>query len=320
MNLHNISCEIEWNSLSLDEWDKTFASCQRTSLLQSYDYGYTMATINQQKPRWGLIKINGEHAGLVQILEAGVLGNLIHAVLLDMGPVWLKGFGSAAHLHAFFTEFNRQFPRRFGRKRRILPSIEQSDSATKLFEKLGFKPKPTPSYQTVWLDLRPGLDTLRAGLKSKWRNSLNKAEKSNLKIEWDDTTEHLSWLITEYNADRAIKNYDGVSAKTLRALAHNFKRNQNVIIARAVLDKLPVAAIMVFIHGSSATYQISWTSEDGKKHAAHNLLLWSSFQYLKEHGITDFDLGGINDETAKGVKKFKEGIGGQSTTYLGHYF
>ena len=40
---------------------------------------------------------------------------------------------------------------------------------------------------------------------------------------------------------------------------------------------------------------------------------------LKEKGYRDLDLGGVNDGDAKGVKLFKEGMGGTTVTLIGHY-
>ena len=88
-----MTCTIDWNVLSFSEWEQRFKKLNRATLLQSYPYAQAMAEISGQKPRWGLIKIDNVEAGLVQILEVGFLKNLIHAVILDRGPLWFDGFG-----------------------------------------------------------------------------------------------------------------------------------------------------------------------------------------------------------------------------------
>ena len=40
---------------------------------------------------------------------------------------------------------------------------------------------------------------------------------------------------------------------------------------------------------------------------------------LKDKGIKELDLGGVNDETAAGIKTFKEGVGGTLVRTVGHY-
>ena len=54
----------------------------------------------------------------MQMLEAGIAGNLLHMVAIDRGPVWLEGFGTQDHFTAFLEQLNRAFPHRTGRMRR----------------------------------------------------------------------------------------------------------------------------------------------------------------------------------------------------------
>ena len=177
----------------------------------------------------------------------------------------------------------------------------------------------TAPYKTIWVDLRPSDDFLRKNLKQKWRNMLNKSEKSGLEVKWSTDLQFFSWLLRKYQEDRAKKEYKGASAELLSALAHNFAEKQNLLIGKAYYDNKAIAAILIFCHGSSATYQVGWTSEIGRKTAAHNLLLWEAMLNLKARGILDLDLGGINDDSAKTIRKFKEGMGGEVVQLAGHF-
>ncbi|MCB9990107.1 MAG: peptidoglycan bridge formation glycyltransferase FemA/FemB family protein [Rhodospirillales bacterium] len=313
-------CKIEWNGLALEAWEARFAKLKRATLLQSYDYARAACPLYRQKARWGLIYIDEAEAGLVQVMEAGLPGNIIHAVMLDRGPLWFDGFGAPAHMAAFFAAFNREFPARFGRRRRVIP--ETADAA--LLLESGFRRLERPGYQTVWVDLQQDEQALRAAMKPQWRNKVNKGEKAGLQIEWDETGETLPELLTIYQSDKSTKGYDGPSVKLLRAMAKTFIPQGRFLAGRTVLDNQPIAAILILCHGSAATYQVGWSSEDGRKTAAHNHLLWQAACRLKDKGIKDFDLGGVNDDAdnpgAKGIKQFKEGMGGQTLTYAGHFF
>ncbi|MCK5284995.1 MAG: GNAT family N-acetyltransferase [Alphaproteobacteria bacterium] len=310
-----MNCTIIWNKLSLSEWEEVFRLVSRSNLLQSYAYGQAICALNRQTARWGVIEIAGKRAGIVQILEAGAFKKLFHAVIIDRAPLWFKGYGNAEHFKAFAIALNSEFPRRIGRKRRFIPETQDSNALIKS----GFKPINKNTYQTIWLDLRLSDESLLKNLNAKWRNKLRKSQKANLKIEWDDIGQHLPWLLNIYNADKKARGYNGASVKLLIALAKTFIPKKNMLIARALIDNKPVAAILVLNHGSSATYQIGWSSPDGRKTAAHNLLLWDALKILKNKGIKDFDLGGINDESAKGVKKFKENMGGEIVYLAGLY-
>ncbi|MCB9988154.1 MAG: GNAT family N-acetyltransferase [Rhodospirillales bacterium] len=312
-----VECSIDWNNLSLAEWQDRFGRIRRANLLQSYDYARAICPLNRQKARWGLIKIKGVEAGLVQILEAGVLKNLIHGVILDCGPLWFDGYGTPAHSKAFFTEFSRRFPRRFGRRRRIIPAAGDSPENRALFVDAGYERQNFPGYQTIWIDLTQDEEELRSALKAQWRNKLNKGPKAGLKTGWNNSPEVFSSLLRNYSSDRAKKGYAGPSLPLLRALAQSF--GDKVMIGHATLDNRLVAAILILCHGTSATYQIGWSSDEGRNVAAHNALLWQAVLELKKNGFRDFDLGGINGESAKHVKKFKQGMGGQELTLVGCY-
>jgi lipid II:glycine glycyltransferase (peptidoglycan interpeptide bridge formation enzyme) len=115
------------------------------------------------------------------------------------------------------------------------------------------------------------------------------------------------------------KGFQSASSSLLLALAKWFIPQQKMLIGTARLDGEPVGIMLFFLHGTTATYQTGWASDIGKKHAAHNILLWQACQVLRQAGIKDLDLGGVNDAGAAGVKKFKEGMGGELVRYVGQY-
>lgn len=314
-----MTCEIIWNGLSLQDWQKRFAKIRRSNMLQSYPYAQAVSITHHQKPAWGLIKINNKEAGLVQILEASTLFGLLHAVILDRGPLWFEGFGSQEDFEAFCETYMEAFPRRFGRKRRFMPEINHSQSVQSILYSCDYYPINEQKYETIWINLEENEQKLLKNLKKKWKSSLNKAQKSKIIVEWDDKGEYFDWLLAKYHQDKIDKNYDGPSLSMLKSLATYFMAEKNMVIGRALINDKPIAAILIFCHGTSATYQVGWSSQTGRTHCAHHLLLWDSLTHLKTKGIKDFDLGGINDETAQGVKKFKEGMGGDKIHLSGLY-
>ncbi len=314
-----MSCNIFWHNLPPNLWEEHYKRVKNPNFLQSSVYTRTQSLLNNQKLRYGLITIDGVEAGICQIQEVGILNNLIHAVILDRGPLWFDGFGSLNHFQKFCQTFAAEFPARFGRKRRFIPEIENSPKISEILREAGFVKVKGSAYQTLILDLTPPLDALRAGLKPQWRGPLSKAERSDLNIEWDDKGEHLSWFLTGYTLDRQKKGYEGPSVKLIRALAREALKRGEIMIGRALKDKAPIGTILLFCHGRGATYQIGWTTQAGRDLHAHNVLLWEAVKRLKNMEFTSLDLGGINDETAKGVKTFKEGLGGRLLTLPGLY-
>lgn len=306
--------------MSLAAWEIKFASIRRTNLLQSYDYARAICPFKNQRARWGLIHIDGKEAGMFQILEIGLFKNLVHVLQLDRGALWFEGFGSEEDNIAFFTAFAEAFPARFLRWRRILPELPDTISFRRTLQDLGFKRFERPKYETIWLNINKDEEVLRAQLKGKWRNRLNAAERAGFKIEWDWTGKDLPLLLTHYEADKIMKGFEGPSFSILKALAKHFISKRMMLIGTATFGKEVCGIVLFFLHGTCATYQTGWASETGKKNSAHNILLWQASQILKNEGIKEIDLGGVNDESAAGVKLFKEGLGGESTTYIGQYY
>ena len=163
------------------------------------------------------------------------------------------------------------------------------------------------------------LETLRQNLKQKWRNVLNKSEKQGLEIEENNSSIYISWILKRYIDDRIQKKYPGPGPKFLGNLMTFCAQSDDLHILRALKNGKPIAGLCVIKHGTSATYQIGWANDEGRKFGAMNFLLWEAIKILKDEGITGFDLGGINEQ-AEGLTKFKEGLGGEKITYLGHFF
>ncbi len=309
---------IDWNTLSIEAWEQRFSRIPRSNLLQSYPYAKAICPLEKQRARWGLIRIDGNEAGLVQIFEAGILWNFVHAVVLDRGPVWFEGYGNAMHIKWFFDAFQKQFPVRYGRRRRVLPEIEDGPAAQKMIEQTGLS-RVGKGYSTIWLDITPDLDTLRAALRPNWRTALNKAEKNALDITADMSGEIIAWTIGIYAADKAARDYGGPSPDFLRRYLPLQAQSGNLILLRAMKNGRPVAFTVFSCHGRSATYLLGWSSDEGRDSAAHQRLLWEGIKMLQVKGIKELDLGGVSDEGGEGIKTFKEGLGGRNTRFVGRY-
>lgn len=310
---------IHWNTLTIEEWDRYFNRLPRSNFLQSYPYAQAIRYSKQMGARWGLIEWDGKPAGLVQMHELSIFKGLFHIIAIDRGPLWFKA-PTKEQWTTFWTEINRQFPARFGRRRRVLPEMMDGSESITLLETCDFSKNETmPHYATLWLDLSLDKEALRQKLKQKWRNTLNKAEKQSVKIEIDDQATSFFELSRNYAADRAKKKYPGPKVKLLRALHRFFMPRHEMVILNARFNHEIIASLLLIIHGQSATYQIGWTNAQGREKAAHNLLLWEAMLYLKSRDIRSFDLGGINEKDAAGVTRFKEGTGAMKTTLAGSY-
>ena len=82
-------------------------------------------------------------------------------------------------------------------------------------------------------------------------------------------------------------------------------------------NNLGSIGVLCFKH--KALYLFGYTNVLGRKYQANVAMLWYSILNSKENGFTEFDLGGFNAKTSKGIKKFKEGLNGNIRKTLGEY-
>jgi len=310
---------IQWTELDISAADALAQRCPRSNIMQSCAYIHAACKRNQQRARLGAINIDGRQAGYVILREAGIMRNLLHGVLIDRAPVWLEGYGAPEHFAGFVRALAAEFPSRFGRKRRLIPEVEDAPAMRSILEDNGFKRLSAPGYQTIWLDLTQDQDVLRANLRKNWRGSLRKAEKAPLVIDWDESGAHLPEVLAHYAGDKRRRGYGGADPALLGDMALNFAAKGDLLIGRALVDNALVGAVILLSHGASATYQTGWSSAEGRTYCATHRLLWEALAKLQTKGITSLDLGGVNDKDAAGVKAFKSGMGGRIIQLAGHY-
>ena len=291
-----------------------YAQCVQPSLLQYPLYGETMAARSFHHARRAVIESDGEAVGMAQILDGTLAGGFFHSITLDAGPVWLPGRGDDADCAAFFKILGAQYPARATRHRRVIPAGGDHVALSAA----GFRHSAGSVNQSIWMDLSRNEDELRTALRKTWRHDLQNANKT-LRVEWDDTGRTLPWILRNESIARQDRRYRGPSSALVMALARRLLPERGILAGRALLAGRPVAGIIIAIHPPAATWLVGWAGADGRAHHAHNLLLWEGLCVLKQRGIGYFDLGGVNDETARNVKRFKEGLGGQLVSQPGLY-
>jgi len=157
---------------------------------------------------------------------------------------------------------------------------------------------------------------MRARLHQNWRNQLNKAESSSLRVidQPLDAKRH-AWFLSAEQAQQKSRKYSAYPAGFLLAFASANKGQARLYTA--VLGQNPVAAMLVLRHGKMATYQAGITTPDGRRYCAHNLLLWTIMSDLQRRGTRQLDLG--RADLSDGLRRFKLRAGATVQTLPGTY-
>ncbi|WP_216644251.1 GNAT family N-acetyltransferase [Palleronia sp. THAF1] len=137
-----------------------------------------------------------------------------------------------------------------------------------------------------------------------WRNAVARAERSGLCIM--DHGGCPDWLWRGQVRQARARRYMGLPRRWLIAMERATPGTVRSLAAYQGGD--PVAGITMLRHGRRWTYQIGWTSAEGRRLGAHNLLLDIAMRRAAEAGVQVFDLG-MAPTSMPGLRRFKQSCG-----------
>jgi len=181
-------------------------------------------------------------------------------------------------------------------------------------------PKIQPPTTRV-IDLTPGEEALKAALKRKHRQYVNKAERSGVTIERFDgstPTEVIGPALADFNR---IYQFTAKRAGFVARQAFYYERvwsifapSGRVRLSFAVRDGERVAALYHFTCGDRAVESYGGMTDAGADARANYLLKWTAIADFAREGIRVYDMWGL---ATGGIRQFKEGFGGEEIEYVG---
>lgn len=161
--------------------------------------------------------------------------------------------------------------------------------------------------RVLWrVDLTQNEQTRRKMLHQNWRHQLGQAQAGPLRV-----------LHRPFSPDHPLLELDAAQAKARRyqgwpmSLTAAFAQlaPDRTHLFTALLRGHPVAHMLFLTHGGCATYHIGHSTQEGRAHHAHNLLLWEAMKVLATRGTTSLDLG---SGTTPQIDRFKRRAGAQA--------
>jgi peptidoglycan pentaglycine glycine transferase (the first glycine) len=181
-------------------------------------------------------------------------------------------------------------------------------------------PKVQPPTTRV-LDLSVGEDALKANLKRKHRQYVNKAERAGIEIErFDGSTppDVIGPALADFNriyrltADRA--GFVAREAFYYERVWSIFAPTGRVRLSFALRDGERVATLFHFTCGERAVESYGGMTDAGAEVRANYLLKWSAIADFAREGYRVYDMWGL---ATGGIRQFKEGFGGEEIEYVG---
>jgi hypothetical protein len=258
-----------------------------------------------------LLLQQGLVVGFAQVLQRR-LGKLLCVSRLNRGPIFLPGVGPVTRKVALKAISNELGNWSRGRIFSWAPECLVEGAQLSQLLHTSFRQLSIHGWSSSVLDLQLDEGQLRSGLAGSWRNMLNVAHRNALNVKQldnDDLTfEVLLANCAEMMEARGIPFPAALYRELRKELA--FESHSGLLLTVRHEDQL-VAATYCVVHGSTATYLLGWSGEEGRKLHAHHLLLWENLMRLKMRNIRYFDLGGIDEKRTPGIAAFKLGMGGK---------
>jgi lipid II:glycine glycyltransferase (peptidoglycan interpeptide bridge formation enzyme) len=177
--------------------------------------------------------------------------------------------------------------------------------------------------RTILLDLSPSVDELHKGFRKKWRQTLNHAERNNLTIHHDTSTDSIQSVVRMYSEMHARKKFaafvDVEKYIVINGLLDNACKLETIRCSNGEQD---VSGIVWAKMGAVGLPLIAATTAKALELNAAYLMWWYMIQAMKADNLSKCDLGGIDKKDNPGGYIFKSGIGathGVETAYIGNF-
>jgi lipid II:glycine glycyltransferase (peptidoglycan interpeptide bridge formation enzyme) len=181
--------------------------------------------------------------------------------------------------------------------------------------KAGWRAAPSiqPSVSRV-VDLRPDEVALFSGLRTKWRQYVNKARSGGVSVveAGEDRLDAFHAILTE-TARRAGTRIRAASA--YRDIWDAFRPTGRARLLLALgPDGDPQAALLLVRSGDRVVEPYGGMTAAGAQSRANYLVKWEAIRSSHEAGAVAYDMWGL---VHPGIRQFKAGFGGREIAYIG---
>ena len=304
------------NGVTARQWDAWLNSVPISSIEQTWSYGEAFVGVTPYTPVHSVVYKKKLPVAMVQMVEWKI-ANAIRLIKIVRGPLFFKNV-SLEDKSSTYALINKQYSWKNFDFLIWTPECIDSSQELNLFKILGRK-KVVTGYSSILLDLSKSEEQLEKEMHSKWRNQLKKAKQQKLNIQLGYGGAALEWLLTRHEGNRRRKRLRMPASPFILAISLAMRNKQSTLAFSAYKGREAVSGILVFRHGNTATYYLSWNGTQGRMLNANNLLLWHAIKELKSRGVRWFDLGGVDGSSMPGVSRFKLGVGGELFTLAGTF-
>jgi len=329
--IKTITADWRIQPLQHDDWEKYWADCFQTNYLQSWQYGSAKQEVEGWIPHRLLIRNEMDRPiALVQVLTKRLPLSVGYIARVNRGPLLLSRISSgrnhALSLLAISALLKYACASRW-LLMQIAPELHTSNYSTAALRALGFKSVTGQIFGSARLSLDRSDHDLLMSLNGKWRNCMRKGERSGVVVtQYGPTSEKFYQLLHSYHLLQARNGFSGISDGLIKALSHeNGKSWQFNFFAATTSEGLPdrpsrtLGFLVTIRSGDTSTYFIASISDEGRSLQANSVMLWHAILHARKTGCSWFDIGGLNEQTPKGIASFKKGLNASPYMLVGEW-
>lgn len=260
------------------------------NLLQSSFYTISKAKIENKITQPYQILINDSLVGFFHLLSKKYF-NFFSILRINRGPIIFNSvkLNERINIYLKLMEIGNIFKLRF---LSIAPEISFNSIESIFLENSRTIKLKLSNWKSLIIDLGKSETELLFGLKPKWRNSLRKSQKQNLKILHTSETSEINTLLKLYIQDQR-RDFKKLNPDLLKKMKYYESEQEKLHVFKTFKNGVDIGAILISRQWTNIIYLIGWSSEEGRKLNVNYLLLWEALIYFKSKGIKTFDLGGL---------------------------
>ncbi len=306
-----------------ERWNGAIARLPKAHVLQSYEWG-EFKSRHGWKPFRLLFERRGAEVAAVSVLLRGLPRGPWGVMYVPKGPVLDyesldllemvldKLEGLSRERRAIFIKVDPNVPANRSDVARLLEGRGWRASA----EQIQFR-------NTMLIDLRPSEEELLGAMKSKWRYNVRLAQRRGVEVVEggiDDLPLFYEMYTTTSARDEFIIRPFSYYADAWGTFVSQGRAQ--LLLARREGEVL--GGLILFHFGNKAWYMYGASTDRHRNLMPNHLLQWEAMRWAKAQGCAFYDMWGAPDvmdesDPMWGVYRFKEGFGGEFTSYIGAY-
>jgi peptidoglycan pentaglycine glycine transferase (the first glycine) len=304
-------------------WDEAVVRLPHAHVLQSYEWG-AFKSRQGWRPTRLLFLRDAEPVAAASVLLRRLPRGPWGAMYVPKGPA--LDYGDVELLVAVLSELERLARELRAVFVKIDPDVPDERSDVKrLLEARSWRASPEQIQfrNTLLMDLRQSEEELLAAMKSKWRYNIRLSERRGVEVFLGGIGD----LPLFYEMYRTTSHRDGFVIRPFSYYSDAWGTFIEQGLAQVFLARYQteiLAGLIVFHFGDRAWYMYGASTDRHRNLMPNHLLQWEAMRWARDQGYAFYDMWGapeVLDEKDPmwGVYRFKEGFGGQFTSYLGAY-